>query len=585
MKLLYNYIFLIAISASCLNSQIQAGGHDEKLHKMWFNAARTGDLKLVQSLIGRVDINAQDAENNTALIMATRFGQLHVTQLLLQIPGVNINVKGSLGFTVLMLMPLISDSEDTVKLFLQKSIDINAQNDSGWSTLMYAARNNRSQILKQLLAVTGININAQNNKGDTALMLAALVGHRDIIKILLNTPAIDLNIKNKEGKTALMIAQEENQTDAAELIKKKIDQSSKISGDKKESSDDKEELIERWCDAARNGNLIEIRALSGKVGINAIDKSGGTALMNAAINSRGEIIKYLLQVPGIDVNIRDKKENFTALIFASFMASAEIVKLLLQAPVDINAQKKDGWTALMFASRNDRLETVKLLLQMPNLNINAQNEEGQTALILAAMVGHREMTEVLLNAPAVNIYAKNKEGKTALMVAQEKGNEAIAELIKNKIELSAKAFEAISVYAKATSDAARDLEMAKLKSIIDQIGVDSIVDADNNTLVDKAFQVNNSKIVEFLLGRAKDPRVLLARFPFEATNPSTQLFKYFLDLAFMKHDTTKDIKECHVCQKPAAKKCSRCKSVNYCSVACQKADWQKHKSECITAKI
>lgn len=573
MKTLYKYIFLMAISASCLNSQIQAGGHDEKLHKMWFNAARTGDLKLVQSLIGRVDINAQDTENNTALIMATRFGQLHVTQLLLQIPGVNINVKGSLGFTVLMFMPLVTDTEDIVKLLLQKTIDINAQNDSGWSTLMYAARNNRPQILKQLLAVTGININAQNNKGDTALMLAALVGHRDIIKILLNTPAIDLNIKNKEGKTALMIAQEENQTDAAELIKKKIDQSSKISDDKKESSYDKEELIEQWCDAARNGNLIEMRALIGKVDINAIDKSGGTALMNAAINSRGDIIKYLLQVPGIDVNIRDKKENFTALIFASFLASAEIVKLLLQAAVDINAQKKDGWTALMFASRNDRLETVKLLLQMPNLNINAQNEDGQTALILAATVGHREMTEVLLNAPAVNIYAKNKEGKTALMVAQEKGNEAIAELIKNKIELSAKAFEAI-----------RQQDLEALKLIVAQIGVDSVVNPDNNTLVDKAFQVNNSKIVEFLLGRAKDPRVLLARFPFEAINPSTQLFEYFLDLAFMKHDTTKDIKECHVCQKPAAKKCSRCKSINYCSASCQKADWQKHKSGCVADK-
>ncbi|TYI22745.1 hypothetical protein ES332_A06G124400v1 [Gossypium tomentosum] len=38
---------------------------------------------------------------------------------------------------------------------------------------------------------------------------------------------------------------------------------------------------------------------------------------------------------------------------------------------------------------------------------------------------------------------------------------------------------------------------------------------------------------------------------------------------------------CAVCSNPASKKCSRCKSVRYCSSACQRVDWKDgHKTKC-----
>ena len=38
--------------------------------------------------------------------------------------------------------------------------------------------------------------------------------------------------------------------------------------------------------------------------------------------------------------------------------------------------------------------------------------------------------------------------------------------------------------------------------------------------------------------------------------------------------------ECAVCFKYADKNCSKCKSVKYCSVDCQRKDWPDHKIKC-----
>ncbi|CAN8287800.1 unnamed protein product [Cochlearia groenlandica] len=47
-----------------------------------------------------------------------------------------------------------------------------------------------------------------------------------------------------------------------------------------------------------------------------------------------------------------------------------------------------------------------------------------------------------------------------------------------------------------------------------------------------------------------------------------------------------DSSDCFVCDKPSTKKCSRCKSVRYCSADCQKSDWDSgHKSRCKSLQV
>ncbi|GMJ15819.1 hypothetical protein HRI_005251100 [Hibiscus trionum] len=63
--------------------------------------------------------------------------------------------------------------------------------------------------------------------------------------------------------------------------------------------------------------------------------------------------------------------------------------------------------------------------------------------------------------------------------------------------------------------------------------------------------------------------------------------KYFeVDANFDRHQimpsipVDTDLSPCQVCSNPASKKCSRCKSVRYCSLACQQAHWKVHKTKC-----
>jgi hypothetical protein len=50
----------------------------------------------------------------------------------------------------------------------------------------------------------------------------------------------------------------------------------------------------------------------------------------------------------------------------------------------------------------------------------------------------------------------------------------------------------------------------------------------------------------------------------------------------IKEQKLKELKEinCEVCGKPSSKSCSRCKKANYCSIECQKANWNEHKVTC-----
>ncbi len=42
--------------------------------------------------------------------------------------------------------------------------------------------------------------------------------------------------------------------------------------------------------------------------------------------------------------------------------------------------------------------------------------------------------------------------------------------------------------------------------------------------------------------------------------------------------------DCNVCSKPRGKLCARCRSVRYCSSACQTTDWPRHKQSCRAKK-
>ena len=154
-------------------------------------AAEAGDLPLVKLLLEEgADVNMERFYRFTALHLAAGNGHTSVVRVLVDVPGINLDIPSMRGDT-----PLIEAAA------------------SGYTNIV------------QVLVDAGANVNFNYQKsarayfaGQTPLMIAAEHGLTDIVKILLDVPTIELNLVNNEGLNALMLAARNEHSEIVEMI-------------------------------------------------------------------------------------------------------------------------------------------------------------------------------------------------------------------------------------------------------------------------------------------------------------------------------------------------------------------------------
>lgn len=313
----------------------------------------------------------------------------------------------------------------------------------------------------------------------------------------------------------------------------------------KEEKRSAQKTPEEWFTAAEQNNIDVMKSLKDTVDVNAQDDLGRTALMHASyLNPHDDALLLLLQIPGININLQNKVGN----------------------------------TALHSAAFNNRIRRVKFLLQRRDIDVNRKNRDGDTVLIFAATVGYTEIVQLLLDVPNINLNARNNSDKTALMAAREENFEEIVTLIQKKIsELTTEAFEALNNY-----------NFEKVESILAQIGLENIKDAEGNSMAHEACKNGSVRMLTFLLNQVNDPRTVIDQnnnvglTPLELASPASELFRFVLDLAYGRKEPIKipHSKVCQRCSKQSVLICSKCKKVYYCSAQCQKIDWKNHRATC-----
>ena len=139
---------------------------------------------------------------------------------------------------------------------------------------------------------------------------------------------------------------------------------------------------------------VELLILEG-ANLNAQDRLGDTALMNAALKGHIEIVEFLIS-KGADVNLKDNSGN-TALIDSAKYArgsACDIMALLVDNDADVNAKNKLGLTALIFAAQGGQVENIGCLIA-EGADVNAKSKSGETALKLAEMSERKEIIDLL----------------------------------------------------------------------------------------------------------------------------------------------------------------------------------------------
>ncbi len=122
-------------------------------------------------------------------------------------------------------------------------------------------------------------------------------------------------------------------------------------------------MNKQWLDATAAGDIARVRALlDAGADIDALDKHGQTALMNAAHRGDAALVQALVD-HGANLN-HTAKYRLTALMLAVIADHTEVVRILVAAGADRHIQGSKGHfacTPLEYAEEHGKARLVSLL--------------------------------------------------------------------------------------------------------------------------------------------------------------------------------------------------------------------------------
>jgi len=168
------------------------------------DASEDSALEYARMLMLGFDVNLQDKNGWTLLMLACQMGYTRVAKLFLD-RGADVGLKNKVGESALT-RAIVAGSTEAVKMLLQAGADVGILTKDGWSSLMFACQNGDTDTVKELLN-RGVDVNHQTKAGISALMIASDGNYLEIVEMLLDEGA-DVDHQNKVGESALSIAME-----------------------------------------------------------------------------------------------------------------------------------------------------------------------------------------------------------------------------------------------------------------------------------------------------------------------------------------------------------------------------------------
>ncbi|KAH9279482.1 Protein fem-1 -like protein C [Echinococcus granulosus] len=161
--------------------------------------------------------------------------------------------------------------------------------------------------------------------------------------------------------------------------------------------------------------------------INTPTSSGQTALISACRNGKPDIVRYLVDDCGADMEQvgtvhfdGEAVEGVTPLWCAAAANYLEIVQFLVDRGADVNRTTITNSTALRAACFDGHEEVVRYLVEQ-GANVETPNRHEHTCLMIACFRGHENIVKYLLSRGA-RVNRRSAKGNTALHDCAESGN-------------------------------------------------------------------------------------------------------------------------------------------------------------------
>ena len=222
--------------------------------------------------------------------------------------------------------------------------------------------------------------------------MAALKGHLDVVRVLAEQGGADVDAGNGgQSETALFVASGLNYVEIVDYLVNKAGADANIKTTPGASP---------LYVAALRGHLEVAKILveDGKAEVDAVNGvNDETALLVASAKGNADVVSYLVDKAGADVEARAKNDA-SPLYIAAFKGHLEAVRILAEngdAKVDatIGANRE---TALLAASIGGHADVVRYLVCEAGADIAAKAENGLTPLSAASLKGYQDVVQVLL---------------------------------------------------------------------------------------------------------------------------------------------------------------------------------------------
>jgi len=340
-----------------------------------------------------------------------------------------------------------------------------------------------------------------------------------------------------------------------------------------------------------------------------------------------ERLQNFLEVEGVSVELLDGT-GMTPLMHASWKGHVGVTKYLLRQGADPNGGRHEhSYTCLHFAGLAGKPEVCKLLLEAGAKTYH-ENSVKRTAAAMAAFVGNHHCVSVINNhVPKDHVlyYTKKQpfeeHPKLPADLAKPLHN-LVMSMNTHPVRIALHFRANPTLLAKITS-VRKVLELMSDREFKNRTDVNEVMSLKYHIIhfivkdMEKQLEIDQKKeppakspfldrwIKWQLTGREPDGfpvyqenflRQAVKEFPF----PESQLFKMlvtnfsmckeygvgqtaaeYINGAFNGQKGFKDHENCDTCgEERAEKKCSECKSADYCDQVCQKYHWFLHKKHC-----
>ncbi len=318
------------------------------------NAARNDHISILKELMARgADTTSADANGQFPLHLAVEY-PLTVKYLIDECKAdVNQRTVDPYGSTPFQLAVLYNQLE-TVKTLLELKADHQLRNLKGATSLNYIKRKNQMEMF--LFLIEKLNHHElQTSHGQNGVHLAAKFNLPEMLEYLVEEKKIDVNSKDHDGETAFHIG----------LRNKSI------------------RVLEK---------LVELKA-----DYQSPNKYGKYPIHIA--NSR-KTLEYLVNVLGVDINQKSKKDGQTALSDSIEYYFPEEFQTLLELKADINITNNEGEYPLHTVARCGRTEMARILLNRKDVAVNQifiGGTPGGTPLTQTIYRQHTKTARVLLD--------------------------------------------------------------------------------------------------------------------------------------------------------------------------------------------